>query len=83
MSAENAEPRYSREKLRKDPPDPPGFDRQGYEQALAATREALARPVDGSPSMAFELAELERLVRLYPQHARLFVDELPPPRRGR
>ena len=72
----SAEPRYSRKRLRGDPP---GRGREGYEQALAATYEALSRPVDGSPTTALELAELQRLIRRYPQHAARLVAELQPP----
>lgn len=72
----SAEPRYSREKLRKDPPD---FDRAAYESELAETYEALARPIDGMPSTELELAELSRLITRYPAQARRLVAELPPP----
>lgn len=48
-----------------------------YARELAATREALARPIDGMPSRALDLAELERLVRLYPEEARQLIERPP------
>lgn len=55
------------------------FDRERYERELAATREVLAGPVVSAPVTALELAEPERLVSRYPEHARRIVTALPPP----
>ena len=69
----SAEPRYSSEQIRED------IDRERYARELAATYEALARPIDSMPSTELELAELQRLITRYPAQARQFVAGLPPP----
>jgi hypothetical protein len=49
------------------------FDRAGYERQLAAFREALKGTDASAPTMAVELAELERLVHKYPIAAAEFL----------
>ena len=53
-----------------------GFNRRGYENALADFREVLERDVVGWPKRPTELAELERLIAKYPTEARQFLDGL-------
>ncbi len=67
----SAGPRYSGERIRE------GIDRERYARELAATYEALARPIDSMPSTELELTELQRLIVRYPEQARRFVAELP------
>jgi hypothetical protein len=58
------------------------FSRAGYDRELAAFREVLREPEVSAPVTAVDLAELERLVARYPDHARQFVDRLNPPNPG-
>lgn len=55
------------------------FSRESYARELTATYEVLARPIDGMPSTALDLAELKRLVQRYPEEARRLVEQLTPP----
>lgn len=65
----SGEPRYPRE----------NFERDRYERALTRFRDVLHHPHASAPTTAADLAELERLITQYPEHARQMVAELPPP----
>ena len=65
----SGEPRFGRET----------FLWSGCERELAATREALEGADASIPMTAAELYELEHLVRKYPDYARHYVAQLPPP----